>query len=496
MQALHRQRDRAFVEMPEGVVRLHQMLLSGCQATVHECPQPCGDQTLRGGFTATPRTAQRATSDTVTRYGVAQIPQSTCEPDSRKRGNSPVTDKDHHPLVPAPPGSLTQNNGGPHGVLARMSSDVLAIVKAKESELEQARFRIGEYEFRGPDYRQILRWAEALDLEPDGVVEALVEARVDVYPAQWRCEYYDGMVWDYDETSSFVETSVMFSCVDGRIQSIVLDFIKLPLEEFDWQDELDLKALALVSDPPSERLPDALPASLRRLVCGGARTAGLDLSSVPRLTELFCESNDLTELDLSVVPGTTRLLCSYNQLTQLDLSVVPGLTKLYCESNELTELDLSVVPGLTKLWCGFNRLHDLNLSGLTELIELDCGVNSLAELDLSSVPALTKLWCWQNELTELDLSGVHHLAALFCENNQLSELDLSAVPKLTKLGCSDNKLTQLDLSSVRELTHLGCEENQLSELDIRPLQNLQYLSVDAHVQIIGTPPAGCGVTLQ
>jgi hypothetical protein len=33
--------------------------------------------------------------------------------------------------------------------------------------LQQARFRIGDYELREPDYRQICLWAEDLEMTPD-----------------------------------------------------------------------------------------------------------------------------------------------------------------------------------------------------------------------------------------------------------------------------------------------------------------------------------------
>lgn len=125
-----------------------------------------------------------------------------------------MTNKDHQPLVPVPPGSLTQTTGGPQGVLARMSSDVLAIARGKDRELEQARFRIGEYEFRGPDYRQILRWAEALNLRPEQVLATLEASKFHEY-----------------SENSYQE----FGVVDGALSSLVWNLTELPVDEFEWQ---------------------------------------------------------------------------------------------------------------------------------------------------------------------------------------------------------------------------------------------------------------------
>ena len=280
-----------------------------------------------------------------------------------------MTDEDHQPLVPVPPGSLTQTTGGPHGVLARMSSDVSAIVRAKDRELKQARFRIGEYEFREPDYRQILRWADTSDWTPEGVVEGLARTRFE---------------------RKRPNITVEFSVVDGCISSL---FWKFPLDTFAWEDGLSIHTLGFESYPPSGRLTATLlPASLQTLVCESISLEELDLSGVPGLTRLCCGQNQLTEINLSGVPKLTVLVCSDNLLTELDLSGVPGLTRLACQKNKLTELDLSGVPKLTGLACRENQLPELNLSGVPELTALACSHNLLTELDIRPIKKLHSLW--------------------------------------------------------------------------------------------------------
>ena len=436
--------------MPNGDQTLPQPLKKALLGSVATLCLP-----LWGGATVAPRTTQRATSDTVTRYGVASRPERICALGSRKRGKSPVNDKGHHPLVPVPPGSLTQSTGGPHGVLARMSSDVLAIVQAKDRVLAQARFRLGEYEFRGPDYRQILRWAEALNLSPEQVLATLEASR-------FKSKLED-------------ELSVELGVVDGALSSLVWDLTKLPLDEFEWDDEVRVHTMAFLSDEPLRGAPRDLPPNLRTLVFEGLELDRLDLSGTPELIKLHCALTNLTGLDLSGVPQLTSIECHYNRLTDLDLSGVPHLTWLVCENNQLTELDLSGVPRLTLLSCDGNQLTELDLSAVPELTRINCSENQLTELDLSAAPKLTWIRCNSNQLTELDLSGVPQLTDLVCFRNQLSKLDLSAVPQLTRICCNANQLTELDLSAGPQLTTLECENNQLTELDLSAVPQLTRL---------------------
>src|SRR5206468_7862361 len=65
------------------------------------------------------------------------------------------------------------------------------------------RFRVGEYEWCEPDYRQILLWAKALELNADEVMKRLPNG-----PEQDEGEYWDRslfcngrllrIVWDFD----------------------------------------------------------------------------------------------------------------------------------------------------------------------------------------------------------------------------------------------------------------------------------------------------------
>ena len=274
-----------------------------------------------------------------------------------------------------------------------MTRDVLN--RTRSLEVSQARFKLGDYEFREPDYRQILRWAEELEMAPEVVLEGLERG----HPLQaWVSEL---------ESELVVE--------DGAIKELWWH-----PENFNFFPEVSEKGLIIRS---------------LGFVDFEAKIPELDLSAVPELEKLSCGSNQLSELDLSPVPKLRSLNCVHNQLTELDLSTVPELEELSCRSNQLTELDLSPVPKLRSLNCDGNQLTQLDLSAVPVLEGLDCSSNQLIKLDLSAAPELESLDCRSNQLTELDLSGAPELEYLWCESNQLTELDLSLVPNLSYLEC-------------------------------------------------------------
>ncbi|MEA1049160.1 hypothetical protein U5801_04965 [Lamprobacter modestohalophilus] len=336
-------------------------------------------------------------------------------------------------------------------VIARMTRDVLA--RAQTQTLSAARFRIGEYELREPDYRQILDWADELGLAPVKVLGCLANSRYQPYA--WR--------------SRQDRNPIYFELVDGAIRSLVWDFDELGLIPSRWRDGLVIRRLVFIGDWPVSTIalaPGLTP--LEVLVCEGIKLMGLDLSSMPRLTLLYCSNNSLTRLNFSSVPRLTWLDCGRNSITELDLSQVPSLIELDCSANSLTKLDLSPVLALR---------------------ELDCGGNELTELDLCPLPGLTRLICWGNKLTQLIISS-EGLTELDCSSNPLTELDLSLAPQLNRLDCSDNPLlTELDLFSLPALTILHCSYNQFTELDLSPVAGLTELICDAGLRVFRAPKA-------
>lgn len=344
------------------------------------------------------------------------------------------------------------------------------------------RIKIGDQELCEPDYRQILRWAESLNLTPDTFLEYLL--------ASPPSENENGEQWDQ------VDNTLISN---GRLVKVAWNTDALPLGAFEWVPGLVIKSFVFWgSGKPRSAFAPKLPcltrlictgldlsrleldavSQLEHLYCANNRLAELDLSAVPMLTMLSCDRNQLTELDLSRVPLLTGLNCCDNHLTKLDISAVPLLSKLDCGKNQLTELDLSGVPLLTGLNCYENHLLTLDLSAVRHLAQLGCGINNLSKLDLSAVPFLKVLWCQNNQITELDLSMVQLLTDLICHNNLIAELGLTSTPQLSWLMCSSNQLTKIDLTVTPLLDVLCCRGNQLVELDIQPCKQLKVLDYD------------------
>lgn len=78
-----------------------------------------------------------------------------------------MNDKDYRSIVSRRTGDLARNRPGAGAILDRMVGDAAA---ARRRRQEAARRRIGDYEFREPDYTQVLIWAEAVGMSPEELV--------------------------------------------------------------------------------------------------------------------------------------------------------------------------------------------------------------------------------------------------------------------------------------------------------------------------------------
>ncbi len=203
-----------------------------------------------------------------------------------------------HPLVPRPAADIVTPGRRTPRVVAAVTGDILA--RARAQDLDAARVPLGAYRLRAPDYRQILRWAEGLDLTPEAVLERLAECRVEPRVLG---------AWE----------PIAFVVEDGAILSLAWDFERLPMIPGDWEAGLRIRQLGLHGrrwQDPNIPLRPSL-ANLNILRCGGIGRHSLDLSLVRRLTKLNCGGNELAALDLAPVPGLTKLNCSDNLLRQL-----------------------------------------------------------------------------------------------------------------------------------------------------------------------------------
>ena len=145
---------------------------------------------------------------------------------------------DHNALILRPSSAIETVGRRPKGILQRMVSDVLVLTHSQNATLTQTRFRIGSYEFCGPDYRQILLWAKALAFEPIEVVRRLESSLL--------------------ESASF-PPSIKFVVCDGSISTLVWDFDLLPLTAFVWVDGLSIREVGFKGKLEAETSPSVAP---------------------------------------------------------------------------------------------------------------------------------------------------------------------------------------------------------------------------------------------
>lgn len=251
-----------------------------------------------------------------------------------------MSNKDKNELVAQSGRAIQAAGAGPSSILAGMVADVLTLAKPLSVEVMPTLFRVGDYDFCEPDYKQILLWAEALAFKPEVVVGHLQS----FMPSE-------------DQNIDF-----KFDVNAGRMVSLTWDFDKLPISKFVLISGSLLEKIQFIGRHEFSPTIFLNSTKLTHLSCTRISLTKLDLSNTPNLTDLQCRSNALIELDLSKVPVLTRLGCDNNQLTELDLSKVPALKQLSCCNNQLTELDLSKVPALTNIYCFNNQLSNLDLS--------------------------------------------------------------------------------------------------------------------------------------
>jgi hypothetical protein len=340
-------------------------------------------------------------------------------------------DENNHLLIPLPDGSLATARQKPSRVLSEMVEQTLAL--ARQVPL----FKIGDHEWCEPDYRQILIWARALDLEPEEVIRRLINERSLFWT--WSgtgdsVKFSDPSPQESGGNHYRYENETTFQ--NGKLVSLNWDFDLLPLTVFEWVEGLDIEHLRIVTRPTR-----ANPISQLRL-------------SLPKLRTVDCDHLGIENLDLSQVPLLEVLSCGGNRLTQLDLSNVHSLQQLFCWENDLETIDLSKALNLTTLECSNNPLSDLNLSGLLSLEEVFCSECRLTCMNLSSLPKLRNLECWDNQLENLDLTGVPNLESLYCSGNRLRKLDIEDMSSLRSLDIKDNPISFLDARG----TSLRCTE--------------------------------------
>ena len=103
-----------------------------------------------------------------------------------------MTDEERKALVVRPSSEVGRIGVGARNVLSHVVSDALVTARSRLTSPATIRFRIGDYEFREPDYRQILLWAEALGKSPENILQGTSKNSMPLGPVRVCCP--DGMI--------------------------------------------------------------------------------------------------------------------------------------------------------------------------------------------------------------------------------------------------------------------------------------------------------------
>ena len=243
-------------------------------------------------------------------------------------------------------------------------------------------------------------------------------------------------------------------------------------------------ALCITSDKKLTRLDLSGLPELQKLILSYCDIGELNLTNLPKLTELDLEwDENLHQVDLSGLTELRELNLSDCGISDLSLSKLPPkIAKLNLSCNNLHgELKLTDLPKLAVLdLSGSHRLRQVDLSNLPELQELDLSYCDIMNLKLTNLPKLTKLnlgeYFSRNEkLKQVDLSDLPELQELDLRYCGIRDLKLTNLPKLTKLNLSGNEnLKQADLSSLTKLQKLNLSNSGMDWS--KPIERKNVLS--------------------
>jgi len=270
-------------------------------------------------------------------------------------------------MVPRSPGALEKADPGTKRLLSGMVADTLALASKEKFGPGTARFRIGEYEWCEPDYRQILTWAEITGKRPEAIIQRLVQMH-----------------------SSFSE---------GRLTEVNWDEGSMLIRKMHFITGLKIKLFQLCGSGRNIGMISTLTNPRPGVTPMDYEVSEINLQGLSELEELGVSQQNLKELDLTSTPKLRKLYCESNLLTRITLTGCHNLEDIHLRNNLLSEIDLSNLPALKVLECGSNELWNLNLSGVPALEVLDCrknapgryGVDHIEVLDITSLKNLKKL---------------------------------------------------------------------------------------------------------
>ncbi|MDO5588961.1 MAG: leucine-rich repeat domain-containing protein [Bacteroidales bacterium] len=213
----------------------------------------------------------------------------------------------------------------------------------------------------------------------------------------------------------------------------------------------------------------------------------LDFRGCPKLKSIrLVGGNSKLNVVLDKCENLEEFECSKTPkgIESLDLSLMPNLKSLNCDSCNVDNLNLSAVNNLDSLNCASNNLKSLDLSYCKKLRKLNCGNNPLLSLDCSHLDSLTSIdisRCKSLSVFPVLPSGIK---AIVCDTvKSFANADLSRYTNLTKLSAKDCGLTSFDAPNHPNLTKLNLSGNHIAALDLSKFKNFRNSDIRISQQL-------------
>jgi Leucine-rich repeat (LRR) protein len=284
----------------------------------------------------------------------------------------------------------------------------------------------------------------------------------------------------------------------------------------DMSQNSNLKELRISNNKNLERIDVSKNENLEILRIYNTGLTKLDISKNPKITELYCNDNNLNALNLknradnsafsslSIFTGNAHLSCI--EVDDVDFATSKWLNKDVTASYYNAGCPTTVIPdpkfeqvlidrqlddvidgkvatgniaGVDYLYVSYNDINDLTgIEDFASLTTLEADGNNLSNLDLSNNKLLKSLRVSNNQLNTLNVSKNSALNDLNFNDNKITTIDITNNTALQYLFCSNNKITKIDISQNHSLTQLGANDNSLVNLNIKGnTNNIYYMDL-------------------
>ena len=198
-----------------------------------------------------------------------------------------MTDQQNGSIIRRESSSLSKVAPSGNPLISRMAGDVLSRVKS--NQIAQERIQLGDYSFRPPDYRQIMRWAQIFRLDALKLL-TLFES------SKWHLNTDSDTKRDRPDLNP-----IEFEVKNGAIISLAWNFDSLPFLPKEWEQGLKIISIGFLGASPKELSIYGIDLPLiEQIACSACHLSSLKLSGLLNLKRLDCSENNLAKIELDL----------------------------------------------------------------------------------------------------------------------------------------------------------------------------------------------------